>query len=232
MTNDKKDCWHRIGVTGDRSCPELERYVHCRNCPVFTSAARDFFDRPAPSGYLAEWSSWLAEVDAESRGARGEAGEEDDDEGTVARREGTSVLIIRLGEESLAFRTRAVGEVTTPRPVHRVPHRSGRLLAGLVHLQGRAQLCVSLHGLLGIEPTGAPRRLVVLRDRRRSESWAFGADEVSGIRRVPRDQWKPVPSTLANPAVGFSESVFAWEGRAVGLLDERRVFDGLREIGG
>ena len=229
---EKKDCWYRIGVTGDRSCPELERYVHCRNCPVFTAAARDFFDRPAPAGYLSEWSSWLSDVEGESRNDRGESGGEDDEEGMVARREGTSVLVFRLGEEALAFRTRAVAEVTTPRPVHRVPHRSGRLLAGLVHLQGRAQLCVSLHGLLGIESTGEPRRLIVLRDRKRAEFWAFGADEVAGIRRVPRDQWRPVPSTLANPAVGFSEAVFAWESRSVGLLDERRVFDGLREISG
>lgn len=231
MTNED-GCWHRIGVTGDRSCPELERHVHCRNCPVFTAAARGFFERPAPAGYLAEWSSWLTDGSPDAPAPRGESAGDDDDEGAVARREGTSVLIFRLGVEALAFRTRAVAEVTAPRPVHRVPHRSGRLLAGLVHLQGRAQLCVSLHGLLGIELPGPPQRLVVLRDRRRAETWAFGADEVTGIRRVPRDQWGPVPSTLANPAVGFSEAVLTWDGRAIGLLDERRVFDGLRAIGG
>ena len=148
------------------------------------------------------------------------------------RREGVSLLIFRLGPESLAMRTRAVAEVTTTRPVHRVPHRSGRLLAGLVHLQGQAQLCVSLHGLLGIEVPGQPHRLVVLRDRRRGETWAFGADEVLGVRRVPRSQWGPVPSTLANPAVGFSQAILAWDGRNVGLLDEQRVFAALREIGG
>ena len=36
----------------------------------------------------------------------------------------SGVLIFRLGDEWLAFRTRAVAEVTTPRPVHRIPHRS------------------------------------------------------------------------------------------------------------
>src|SRR5271166_6874273 len=54
------DCWNRIGTTGDRSCPELETHIHCRNCPVFASAARSFFDRPAPQHYLAEWTQWLA----------------------------------------------------------------------------------------------------------------------------------------------------------------------------
>jgi chemotaxis-related protein WspD len=221
-------CWHRIGVSGDRSCPELSTFVHCRNCPAFAAAARGFFDRPAPEGYLGEWASWLA--DSDGQGPCGEARGDDEEEDAVAQREGVSLLIFRLGAESLAFRTRTVAEVTTPRPVHRVPHRSNRVLAGLVNLRGQAQLCVSLHGLLGIEVPGPPPRLVVLRDRRRAETWAFGADEVAGIRRIPRDQWQSVPSTLANPAVGFSQAVFSWDGRTVGLLDEQRVFVALRGL--
>ena len=148
-------CWHRIGVSGDRSCPELSTFVHCRNCPVFAAAARSFFDRPAPEGYLAEWSSWLADSGSDGLRPRGEGGGDDDEDGgVVAQREGVSVLIFRLGAEWLAFRTRAVAEVTTPRPVHRVPHRSNRIFAGLVNLQGQAQLCVSLHGLLGVDAPG------------------------------------------------------------------------------
>ena len=32
------DCWNRIGVSGDRSCPELQAHLHCRNCSVSSSA--------------------------------------------------------------------------------------------------------------------------------------------------------------------------------------------------
>jgi chemotaxis-related protein WspD len=224
-------CWHRIGVSGDRSCPELNTFVHCRNCPAFAAAARGFFDRPAPEGYLAEWSSWLAESGSDGQRPRGEGRGDDEEDDAIAQREGVSLLIFRLGPESLAFRTRAVAEVTTPRPVHRIPHRSNRILAGLVNLQGQAQLCVSLHGLLGIDVPGPPPRLIVLRDRRRGETWAFGADEVSGVRRVPRGQWQPVPSTLANPSVGFSQAILSWDGRSVGVLDEQRVFSALRDLG-
>jgi chemotaxis-related protein WspD len=227
------DCWHRIGVSGDRSCPELASFIHCRNCPVFAAAARTFFDRPAPEGYLAEQARWLAEPVGLSHRDQDEDAEEDlghDD--PLAQREGTSVLIFRLGEEWLAVRTLAVAEVTTPRPVHRVPHRSNQVFSGLVNLQGQAQLCVSLHGLLGVNApaTAAWPRLVVLRDRDRSETWAFGADEVAGVQRVPRSQWHSVPSTLINPAVGFSLAVLSWKGRSVGLLDEQRVFAALRNL--
>jgi chemotaxis-related protein WspD len=224
-------CWYRIGVSGDRSCPELTTFVHCRNCPAFTAAARRFFERPAPEGYIAEWSAWLDGFRSDVPGSRGEGRGDEEEDDAIAQRDGVSLLIFRLGDETLAFRTRAVAEVTTPRPVHKVPHRSNRILAGLVNLQGQAQPCVSLHGLLGIDVPGPPPRLVVLRDRRRAETWAFGADEVAGVHRIPQSQWRAVPSTLANPAVGFSQAILSWNGHSVGLLDEHRVFTALREIG-
>src|SRR3954470_1625658 len=210
------DCWNQIGTSGDASCPELRTHVHCRNCPVFASAARAFFDRPAPGGYLAEWTRWLAQ--SEEPGGH-EAGE------PIAggERDRVGVLIFRLGQEWLAFRTQTVAEVTLPRPVHRIPHRSSEVLIGLVNLRGQLQLCISLSGLLGVESAlGPPRspsrdpsdakaagaeagghqetgaelaavpgtRLVVLRDRERSETWVFPAEEVLGVHRLPRGQMR------------------------------------------
>jgi chemotaxis-related protein WspD len=220
------DCWNHIGVSGDLSCPELNTFIHCRNCPVFAKAARTFFDRRAPEGYLADWSRWLADSAGE---ARGDEAEREDDH-VLLPGEAVSVLIFRLGEEWLAFRSQTIAEVTLPRPVHRVPHRSNSILAGLVNLQGQVQLCISLHGLLGVTAPASSSRLIVLRDPDRAETWAFAADEVLGVRRVSRSQWRSVPSTLINPAVGFSQAVLSWNGRSVGLLDEQRVFTALRSL--
>jgi chemotaxis-related protein WspD len=222
------DCWNLIGVAGDRSCTELAEFVHCRNCPVFTAAARTFFDRPAPEGYLADWSRWLGARDGAA--PKGAGNDEKQDE-IHSRDQRTSVLIFRLGEEWLAFHAQTIAEVTTPRPVHRVPHRSNQILVGLVNLQGQAQLCVSLHGLLGATAPASSNRLIVLFDRGRGETWAFPADEVMGVHSVPRGQWSGVPSTLANPSVAFSQAVLSWKGRSVGLLDHERVFAALRSLG-
>ena len=156
-------------------------------------------------------------------------GGEDENE-AQSHEEKVSVLIFRLGPEWLAFRTQTVAEVTTPRPVHRVPHRTNEVFLGLVNLQGQVQLCVSLHGLLGVTAMSNPARLVVLRDRNRAESWAFAADEVLGVQHVPRSRWRGVPSTLANPTVGFSQAVLSWKERSIGLLDEERVFMALRSL--
>ena len=213
------DCWNRIGVNGDRSCPKLAEHVHCRNCPVFAGAARGFFGRRAPEGYLAEWSDLL--------GRPAEKGSVDD----------AALLVFRLGDEWLALSLSVVAEVTALRPVHRVPHRTNRVFSGLVGLRGQLQLCVSLHGLLDVAPTGpgddppANPRLVVIREG--SETWAFPAEEVTGVHRVARDRLQKVPSTLANPAGSFSRAVFAWgDGRSVNVLDEPRAFEALRRMGG
>ena len=222
------DCWSKIGVAGDRTCPELKSHIHCRNCPVFTAAARRFFDRPAPDGYLASWSRWLAgSVDHD----RVDDGREEAHHEAHAKEATISVLIFRLGPEWLAFRTQTVAEVTTPRPVHRIPHRTNDVLKGLVNLQGQVQLCVSLHGLLGVSALAAPTRLVVLRDANRAENWAFAAEEVLGVHHVPRGCWRGVPSTLVNPTVGFSQAVLSWRERSIGVLDEQRVFAALRSLG-
>jgi chemotaxis-related protein WspD len=212
------DCWNRIGVNGDGTCPELEAHVHCRNCPVFARAARSFFDRKAPEGYLAEWSELLGRPF-----------------GTGANDE-SALLVFRLGAEWLSLSLSVVSEVTAIRPVHRVPHRTNRVFSGLVSLRGQLQLCVSLHGLLDVDlldpdadPSASPRLVVI---RKETETWAFLADEVVGVHRVARDKLQKVPSTLANPTGSFSRAVFAWdEGRSVDVLDEPRVFEALRRMG-
>ena len=40
------DCWNRIGTRGDQSCPALEEWTRCLNCPVFERAAARLLDRP------------------------------------------------------------------------------------------------------------------------------------------------------------------------------------------
>jgi chemotaxis-related protein WspD len=217
-----EECWRRIGVTGDRSCPELETYIHCRNCPVLAEAARTFFDREPPEGYLEEWSRILEEPEV------------------VADPDALSVLIFRLGGEWLALPTTTLVEITTVRPLHRVPHRTGGVLEGLVNIRGQLQLCVALATLLGIErrapvadqavegPSGA-RLLVVDRVDASAGRWVCGVDEVGGVQRVVRSALRAVPSTVSQANTRFCQALFEWQERTVGLLDEGRVFAGLDE---
>jgi chemotaxis-related protein WspD len=221
IANGRDDCWNRIGVHGDRSCPELTQVGHCHNCPVFAAAGRRFLDTDPPAGYLEEWTARLAELEEDAAG------------------ELLSGLVFRMGDEWLALPVSVLVEVTPPRPVHRVPFRGG-LLAGLVNVRGELHLAVRMDQLLGIsrpvppeQPeangagprSGAGRLLVV---RRGGDAWVFPVDEVDGVQRVPAADLAAVPPTLARASARFTRGVFRQEGRAVGYLDEARLFEALR----
>jgi len=214
------ECWRIVGVAGDRSCPELETFIHCRNCPVLAEAARTFFDRGAPEGYLEDWRAILEEP-------------------TAAVETGTtSVLVFRLEKEWFALPAQVLVEVTTVRPLHRIPHRTAGGLAGIVNIRGQLQLCMSLHGLLGLAggpgtpvagDAAAARMLVVEGGGDRgAERWVLGADEVAGVHRLARTAVRPVPSTVSHAQARCSAALFDWQDRTVGLLDEQRLFEGLR----
>jgi chemotaxis-related protein WspD len=183
--------------------------------------ASEFFDRPPPQGYLEEWSKRLAAADEETA------------------RELVSLVIFRLNHEVLSVRISALVEVTLPQPVHVLPHRSNKVLLGLVNIRGQLRLCVSLHGLLGIDeatqavtPNGenpkaleSTRRLLILQDR--SDSWVFPVEEVLAVHRLDFSEARAVPATLGKGS-SISSDVFDWKGITVGLLDEPRLFASLR----
>lgn len=221
------ECWRVVGVSGDRSCPELERFIHCRNCPVLAEAARGFFEREAPADYIESWRTVLEQPD------------------TPPDADATSLLVFRLDREWLALAAPVLVEVTPIRRLHSLPHRDGTPLAGLVNIRGQLQLCLSLHAVLGLEggPAdpgdaardggGVPRLLVVERRRERAtDRWVLGVDDVAGVHRVPRGALRPVPATVGHAAARCSAALFDWQDRTVAVLDEERLFAALaRAVG-
>jgi chemotaxis-related protein WspD len=207
-----EQCWNRIGIRGDRSCPELLKVTHCNNCPVFAAAGRRFLDAPTPSGYLDEWTARLA--------ARDETREGDE----------SSVLVFRLGDEWLALPVSVLVEVTRPRVLHRIPHRGG-LLAGMVNIRGELHLCVRMDLVLGVASTVETdadlRRLVVIRGA--GEGWAFAADEVDQVHRVLLPDLGEAAPTLSRSQVKLTRGVFPHANRSVGLLDDAKLFQSIRE---
>lgn len=218
------ECWSKIGVAGDRSCPELEGFIHCRNCPVLAEAARSFFDREPPEGYLETWSEILQTPEEETES------------------DAVSMLIFRVGREWLSLATPLLVEVTEMKPLHTIPHRRGGVLEGIVNIRGQLQLCVSLPKLLGIETAPelsvpepelpslisdvSAQRLLVLEDG--EERWVIAVDEVAGVHSVPRSHLRSVPSTVGQAGSRHAEALVDWRDTVVGVLDGNRLLDHLR----
>jgi chemotaxis-related protein WspD len=203
------DCWNRIGVRGDRSCTQLTAHIHCRNCPVYSAAARTLLETPAWSDYTHTWTDHVAQPT------------------TTDEADTHSVMIFRVGAEWLAVSTHLCAEVVSSRTVHSLPHRRSGAVLGVANIRGVLRVCVSLAAILHVTaagatdqpPQGSPsQRLLVL-------SWPDGTvavpvDEVHGVHRFRDQDSQEVPALLARAQSAYTKAVLCWSERSVGVLDE------------
>jgi chemotaxis-related protein WspD len=201
------DCWRRIGVAGDRSCAELERHIHCRNCPVYADAAQRSLQRPVDQAYRDARARELALP--EPRPAPTDA----------------AALVFRIGAEWLAVPMALASTVAPPAAVHRLPHRGGGALLGVVNVGGRILPAVSLAALLGIDaaPATSPRgrhafeRLLVL--VLAGQHVALPVAEMHGIVRYAAASMRAPAATLGHLASKLVAGAIADSAIEAGLLD-------------
>ncbi len=216
------NCWDRIGVTGDHSCPELKTVIHCRNCPVYSNAGRSLLEREAPFNYLDEWTEVLGKPLADEPSAA--------NDGAIGRAaDATSVMVFRLEDEWLAVPVRLLQEVTSPCIVHTLPHRSSNLLLGLVNIRGEILLCISLHHLLELDSevltvgsSSSAKKMVVLAQE--ANRWVFTVDEVGGFHRFSPDELKNAPVVVSKATEAHTKGVIHWQGQKVNYLDSESLF--------
>jgi chemotaxis-related protein WspD len=207
------DCWNKIGVWGDRTCGKLEEVVHCRNCPVYSSAASQLLDEELPEGYLSQWTEYFAR------------------EKTATNAGTTSALVFRIGPEWLALSPGIFQEVADLRPIHSLPHQRGNLVLGLANIRGELLICVSLSEILGLEKIqpvkSAGRRTIyprLLVTNREGVRFVFPIDEVHGIQRFKPSEVQEVPATVARSRATYTRGILKWEEKSVGWLDDQLLF--------
>jgi len=201
-------------VYGNGSCPELQKFIHCRNCGVFSSAAHRLLDRPLPEEYRREWTVHFAK------------------EKKRAAPSTLSAVVFRISDEWLALPTQAFQEVAECRRIHSLPHRRQGIVLGLVNIRGELLICVSLGRLLGLDRvpprqlprTGYDRLLVANWD---SSRLVFPVDEVQGIHRFQTQELREPPATVAKSQPNFSEGSLLWREKAVGFLAPALLFSSL-----
>ena len=216
MTGKESKCWKVIGVFGDKSCESLTEYLHCKHCPVYTSAARDFFDRDIPPEFIDTWTETLSHKKE------------------VIEKGDLSVTVFRLGSEVLAIPTDAFLVAVEIKPVHFVPFRTNRTFRGLVNIDGELLLCFSLENLLGLSTSGVQEsegkavynRMVAVRGA--NERVVFEVDEVIGVTRIASSLITKLPSTAQKAGEIFSRGIFEVAGLSAALLDEHKVCESFR----
>ena len=196
-------CWRHIGIEGDRSCPELELHIHCRNCPTFVDAARAFLNRAPEEDYIDEVTGLNTNM---SSGA--------------VRDDGVPIMTFRLGSEWHGLPVRVIEQIHPVAPIRRVPHRRNPGFLGLTSIEGQIEVCMSMHAVLGVEGDAAPatgiRRWLML--KLGGERWVAPVDEIMGVVRVDRKSIQPLPATLERSPDPASSGGFAVDDLRVSLL--------------
>ena len=209
------DCWNRIGVRGDVSCPQLRQYVHCHNCPVQAEAALALLDREPPAGTHAGWTAHFAEAPAAGTG------------GTVP------LFVFRIGRDWLAMPTGLLAEVAPERTVHTLPHRRRGAILGVVNVHGALVVCLSLGAVLGLE---VPPSALTERQFERARMLMLGqgelraacpVDEVSGIHRVEPAALLEAPAAVAGTRACITQ-LWTRPDDIVGVLDETLLVQAVR----
>jgi len=207
------DCWNHIGVHGDKSCVELEQHLHCRNCPVYSAAARTLLDAPLPPDYARFWTRHFAQPPV------------------IAPAVAHSVIIFRLGAEWLALPTVLCSEVADTRSIHSLPHRRNSAVLGIANVRGELVVCLSLTTILGLNSTAlsgqdsrnaAVQRFLVCRGV--AAAVVFPVDEVHSVYRYDASQLIEVPATVSKAQATYTRAILSWSQRTVGVLDEQLLF--------
>lgn len=201
------NCWNQIGVAGDKSCEKLAALVHCRNCEVYAGAAQRSLQRPVDDAYRSGWAAQLRQP--------------------VARADtsDTSALAFRIGREWLALPTAMLSQVAPQAPTHRLPHRAGIGLAGIVNVGGKLMPAISLAALLGVDERDAPARtgrhtfarlLVVLWE---DQAYALPVADLYGIVRYAAKDLTPPAATINRGLDRYLVGVTRRDDMYIGVLD-------------
>ena len=200
------DCWNRIGVHGDKSCPLLVEHVHCRNCSVYSAAATRLLDRYALQQDDRMQVSTQVDTEVKTR----------------------SLLVFRLGDEWLALATRSLVEVAPLQPIHSLPHQRSLALLGVANVRGALVACLSLVELLGLDgnsrvASGArvmPRMLIIAAH---GGPVVVPVDEVDGIHAIDEQILESASRSGNQASAKYTRGVLQFNGRSLRWLDEEQL---------
>lgn len=208
------DCWNKIGVSGDQSCAALEQHIHCRNCEAYSGAAQRNLQRAVDAGYREQWAGHFRQPAAQRAASD------------------KSVLVFRVGREWLALPPRSIASVAPQAPLHRLPHRGGNGLLGIVNVGGKLTPSMSLGVLLGIDEQDGPAtagrggrhtfaRLLVMQWE--GQPFALPVADLHGIVRYAEAGLAAPAATINKGLHRFLTGVLAQGEMKIGLLDEALV---------
>ena len=148
-----------------------------------------------------------------------------------------SALLLRIGGVRIGLAVARVIEIAADAPLRRVPHRTGRAVAGLTNVRGQLHLTLVPGYLFGLEmgastqaePEKHARPRIVLLSATVGAPVALRADNVIGVQGFARDALGPIPEALPAPLANCASAVGLFEDKRYLLLDDTKFAEVLAE---
>ncbi len=197
-------CWKRIGIWGDRSCPDLVTHGHCRNCAVYSREAVRLLDVPVSGDYRKRGAEYFARTKEEKT------------------KGGKLLMVFQLSGERFALPATAISEVAPRSPVRTLPKQRESIVEGIASVRGELLVCVSLARVLGLDDSSRGsaaqcRHLVIGHEAQRL---VLSVESIDGFHRYEEADLLSVPATLAQARAIHTRGLLTCEGFTVGLLDD------------
>lgn len=198
-------CWRHIGVWGTEQhrCEKLESIRHCRNCDVFSEAAKTVFRRESTEVELFERSLDLYHCTEFERKL-----------GDI------SVLPFRIGCNWFCVYPKEVVSISQSTVVHSIPNRKSNFVRGLVAVDGAIYTSIALDSLLKENcDSGTPEvrekrpgvfaRTVILQTGRKR--LAVNVDEVRNVYQYDSNEIKPPSDKVPKELSSFIEKEYVFD---------------------
>jgi len=164
-----------------------------------------FFKQEIPEDYRQDWTKQIAQSKQE------------------VRRQDKGAMLIRLGDEYVAWPSLSCLTVVSAHQIHAIPHRSHPVLKGLAAMRGQLLPCCSLARLLEIKTSSVihEQQLILLG----SEQHPIGmlVEHIETYIRFHHDDEQDLPSNLMKTGVCFSQSMLDWKEQKIPLLDDKLI---------
>lgn len=141
------------------------------------------------------------------------------------------VLVFEMGAELMAVPSVHVKQVTRATSVHRIPHRTNKIVRGLCNLDSELLLCADLATLLDLPDSeggsagdSQSRRMIVLGDD--AHTWVVEVDAVRGVTSVPRGSFRRPPITADATLSRYTTNLIPVGEHTAALLDVERIISG------
>jgi chemotaxis-related protein WspD len=214
-----KDCWNQIGVWSGQGgqCDKLPVVIHCRNCEVYTDAARQALEKYSPKDYADQWAQNYIPANPQER------------------KKSISIVLFRLGRDWFGLPTVYFKSIEDINFIHSIPRFSNEFLLGLVNIRGTLQLCFSVKNLLQINHDngsaaanaveGVYKRLLVLANN--NQCYVLPVEEVAGVERIAEATLEALSATTDNRSVELIQGTVKTPRQRIALLNTARLFSTL-----